>query len=137
MKENDNVPVAELKERLEAALTLRGKKPIDLATDLNIPKSAISQYLSGRSKNMDSTRLYNICAYLDVSEGWMMGFDVPIERYEEQKNSDAKISITKRFRKDKDFFQAVYLLNQLNPEQLAKVTGIMELFCKDSSDEVK
>ena len=79
----------ELKFRLKEALELREKKSIDMANDLNIPKSAISQYLSGRSQNMDSERMYAICKYLNVSEPWMMGYDVPMER-NAQKNSDTK-----------------------------------------------
>lgn len=70
----------ELKDRLRYALELRGKKAVDLVTDLKIPKSAISQYLSGKSQNMDSKRLYSISKYLDVSEPWLMGYDVPMER---------------------------------------------------------
>lgn len=75
----------ELRTRFQQALHLKGKKAIDISRDLNIPKSAISQYLSGKSKNMPSTRLYEICKYLDVSEAWMMGYDVPMEREETKK----------------------------------------------------
>ena len=70
----------ELKDRLKEALDLREKKAIDLAKDLEIPKSAISQYLSGYRTIKDSKRLYIIAKYLDVSEAWLMGFDVPMER---------------------------------------------------------
>lgn len=75
---------AELKDRLQEALDLREKKSVDLVKDLKIPKSAVSQYLSGKSQNMDSERLYSICKYLDVSEPWMMGYNVPIERQKAQ-----------------------------------------------------
>ena len=79
----------ELKYRLKEALELREKKSIDLVKDLNIPKSAVSQYLSGRSQKMDSDRMHAICIYLDVSEPWMMGYDVPMER-STKKNSGTK-----------------------------------------------
>ena len=72
--------IAELKDRLRIALDLNHKRPVDLSKDLKISKSAISQYLSGRSKDMPSERLYYICQYLNVSEAWLMGFDVPMER---------------------------------------------------------
>lgn len=75
-----SIKKAELKDRLQYALDLREKKAVDLSKDLNIPKSAISQYLSGRSQKMDTKRLYSICNYLDVSEPWMLGFDVPMDR---------------------------------------------------------
>ena len=57
-----------LKDRLYEAMAIRGKKAVDLTRDLKIPKSAISQYLSGKSQNMDSERLYKIALYLDVAE---------------------------------------------------------------------
>lgn len=69
-----------LKSRLYEAITIRGKKAVDLTRDLDIPKSAVSQYLSGKSQNMDSSRLYAIAKYLDVSEPWLLGYDVPMER---------------------------------------------------------
>ena len=68
-----------LKYRLYEAMTAKGKKAVDLTRDLQIPKSAISQYLSGKSQNMDSERLYKIAHYLDVSEPWLMGYDVPMK----------------------------------------------------------
>lgn len=69
-----------LKSRLYEAMTIRGKKAVNLTRDLDIPKSAVSQYLSGKSQNMDSARLYAIAKYLDVSEPWLLGYDVPMER---------------------------------------------------------
>lgn len=68
-----------LKDRLKEALEMREKKSVDLVRDLKIPKSAISQYLSGKSQNMDSERLYKICNYLNVSEPWLLGYDVPTQ----------------------------------------------------------
>ena len=74
-----------LKNRLYEAMTIRGKKAVDLTRDLQIPKSAVSQYLSGKSQKMDSERLYAIAKYLDVDEPWLLGFDVPMERQAETK----------------------------------------------------
>lgn len=83
---------AELKDRLKYALDLREKKAVDLSKDLKIPKSAVSQYLSGNRTIKDSKRLFIIAEYLDVSEAWLMGFDVPMER-KKQQNNDAKVDI--------------------------------------------
>ena len=54
--------------KLIKEVNLREKKAADLANDLEIPKSALSQYLSGKSKNMDSVRMYRLCVYMDVNE---------------------------------------------------------------------
>ena len=68
-----------LKDRLYEAMARRGKKAADLTRDLQIPKSAVSQYLSGKSQKMDSRRLHAIAKYLDVDEPWLLGYDVPME----------------------------------------------------------
>ena len=132
-----NVKVAEMKDRLREAMILRNKKAVDLSSNLGIPKSAISQYLSGRSKDMDSPRLYKICVYLDVSEAWMMGFDVPMERPAEQKKSDIKIDIASRIYNDNDFLSVVELLDKLSPAQLKKAKGMLNLLFEETIDEIK
>lgn len=96
----------ELRTRLQKALDLSGKKAVDLSKDLDIPKSAISQYLSGKSKNMPSARLYAICKYLNVSEAWMMGYDVPMER-EEQKKPTENSGVSKKKQELINFLETV------------------------------
>ena len=125
-------PVADLKTRLQTAMDMNNKKSVDLVNDLGIPKSAMSQYLSGKSKDMDSRRLYKICSYLNVSEAWMMGFDVPMERTEVQKNNDIMADIIVRMRTDADFLSVVELLNNLDSDQLASVKQMLKAFNKDS-----
>lgn len=121
---------AELKDRLQMALNVREKKPVDLARDLKISKSAISQYLSGNRTIKDSRRLYEICKYLDVSEAWMMGFDVPMERQKAQKNNDTIADIVVRMRTDDDFLSVVEVLNGLDAEKLAGVKQMLSAFMK-------
>ena len=122
-------PIAELKDRLKEAMNLREKKAADLANDLEIPKSALSQYLSGKSKNMDSVRMYRLCVYLNVNEAWMMGFDVPMERPKE-KNNDIMSDIIVRLRTDEEFFKVVETLNSLDKEQLDGVLQMLQAFTK-------
>lgn len=90
---------AELKDRLQLALDLNEKKPIDLANALNIAKSSISMYLSGDRTIKDSKRIYAIAKYLNVSEAWLMGYDVPMERPDEKKEKstdDSELSMNKK-----------------------------------------
>ena len=126
---NMEAPIAELKDRLQEAMNLRKKKAADLANDLGIPKSALSQYLSGKSKNMDSVRMYRLCVYLNVNEAWMMGFDVPMERPKE-KNNDIMSDIIVRLRTDEGFFEVVETLNSLDKEQLDGVLQMLQAFTK-------
>ena len=122
-------PIAELKDRLQEAMNLRKKKAADLANDLEIPKSALSQYLSGKSKNMDSVRMYRLCVYLNVNEAWMMGFDVPMERPKE-KNNDIMSDIIVRLRTDEEFFFLLETLNSLDKETLDGVLQLLQAFTK-------
>lgn len=120
---------AELKDRLKEALEIREKKAVDLVRDLKIPKSAVSQYLSGKSQNMDSERLYLICRYLNVSEPWMMGYDIPMERNTEKKNN-AIADIVVRLRTDVEFFSLVESLNGLDVEKINAIKQMVSTFLK-------
>ena len=108
-----------LKNRLCEAMTLRGKKSVDLTRDLKIPKSAISQYLSGKSQNMDSERLYAIAKYLDVDEPWLLGFDVPIKK--EQPTEFDGLS-----EKQKDFMEKVRQMSDAELDRLDKILSLVE-----------
>lgn len=115
---------AELKDRLKYAMEIREKKASDLARDLKIPKSALSQYLSGYRSIKDTKRLYIIAKYLDVSEAWLMGFAVPMERPLEQKQNDELVDLINRLKNDKEFRCLVSKLDKLNSSQ---IEGLMKL----------
>lgn len=105
---------AKLKDRLKIALDLREKKAVDLANDLKIPKSAISQYLSGYRTIKDSKRLYIIAEYLDVSEAWLMGFDVPMERLSNKLEEKSDEQIEKSANKLADLMLRIELDEEEN-----------------------
>ena len=72
--------------RLNRILKIRNIKPVELAEKSGVPKSAISQYLSGlyeaKQKNIDK-----LAIALDVNEAWLMGHDVPMERIYRNSNN--------------------------------------------------
>ena len=71
--------VATCADRLKEALTIKGLKQSDLCRLTGIPKSAISQYISGAFEPKQD-RVYLLSKALNVSEAWLMGLDVPMER---------------------------------------------------------
>lgn len=81
----------ELKDRLREALDHKGMKPADLADITGIPKSMVSYYLSGKSVPR-ADRIYEIAKVLDVSEAWIMGFDVPMEKEKQVSPDDQSIT---------------------------------------------
>ena len=71
--------VEECSKRISKALFLRGMKQADLCNVTGIPKSAMSQYIKG-SFEPKQDRIYLMASALNVSEAWLMGYDVPMEK---------------------------------------------------------
>lgn len=58
---------------------LNACKPFSQKYGTEVKKNDISQYLSGRNEPKQD-KIYVMAAALNVSEAWLMGFDVPPER---------------------------------------------------------
>ena len=114
----------EFRARLNKALTVKGLRAVDLCERTGIPKGAISYYLAGKSQPK-ADRLYEISKALDVSEAWLLGFDVPMERTAEQKKNDDIVRVVAQLRKDPDFLEIVTLLAELPPEQYSSLKSII------------
>lgn len=115
---------AEIKDRLKEALAIRQMKAVDLVEASGVPKSAISFYLAGKSKPK-ADRLYTIAQVLNVSEAWLLGYDVPMERTAEQKKNDDLVQVIAKLRKDPDFFEVVSLLASLKPAEYASIKHLL------------
>jgi hypothetical protein len=85
--------------------------------------------LSGRSQPKGE-RLHTLCVALDVSEAWMLGYDIPMERTAEQKMNDDLIKIIAQMRKDPKFFDIVSKLAELPVEQYDSLTTIISALGK-------
>ena len=114
-----------LKYRLYEAMTIRGKKAVDLTKDLGIPKSAVSQYLSGKSQNMDSERLYAIAKYLDVDEPWLLGYDVPMKSDTETKK-EQPINFDGLSESKKAFIYKVMQMSDAELDRLEQILSLVE-----------
>lgn len=116
--------VAKLQDRLREALAIRNMKAIELSEKANVPKGAISYYLSGKSAPK-ADRLNYISIALNVSEAWLLGYDVPMERTTEQKKNDSIVRFVAQMRKDNDFFDIVSMLAELPVEQYTIVKSMI------------
>ena len=121
--------VARLQDRLKEALTVRGMKAIDLSEKLDISRGTISYYLLGKSAPK-ADRLNLISIALNVSEAWLLGYDVPMERTTEQKKNDNIVRFVAQMRKDNDFFGVVSDLADLQPEEYAVVKAMISTLKK-------
>lgn len=84
--------VATCAERIKKTLYIKGMKQSDLCRLTKIPKSALSQYISGAFEPKQD-RIYLMAQALNVSEAWLMGLDVPMER-QPKKTSPSEPSLT-------------------------------------------
>lgn len=119
MKEN-----AKLKDRLREALDDAGMRPIELSERTGIPKSMISYYLNGKTKPK-ADRIYNISVALGVSEAWLLGYDVPKSRVPDNKKNDQLTKLIVRMRQDTKFYNIVEKLDQVPPDQLENIAGLL------------
>lgn len=98
------------KYRLAEAMEKRELKATDLVKKTGIPKSTLSNYLTGRMEPKHD-RLHDLAVALNVQEAWLMGYDVSMERPTTG---------------DEYAAETIKMLRQLTPEQQEIVTKLLE-----------
>ena len=114
----------ELRDRLRQAMDLRGMRATDLVDKTGIPKGTISYYLSGKTEPK-ADRLYIIAQALDISEAWLLGYDVPMGRTDDQKKNDQLAKLIVRLRTDEKFYNTVSDLAGLSESQYRGVEQLI------------
>lgn len=116
--------VATTPARLKEAMRLASKKQIDLARETGLSHSTISRYLSGAVEpRQDAT--HKLAIALGVAELWLWGYDVPMNRTEEQKKNDDLVQVIAKLRKDPDFFEVVSILADLEAPSYESVKQLL------------
>lgn len=123
--ENSFNRVATTPERMREAMSITGKKQVDIVKATGIDKGSISNYLSGRYEPKQEA-IYKIALALNVSEMWLWGYDVPMDRPQAQKNNDAIADIVVRLRTDENFLLAVKKIYILEPEKLESLLRLLD-----------
>lgn len=75
----ENVKVSTFAQRLAEAMKIRDVSQTELHERTGINKSSISTYLKGGYEARQN-KVYEIARALNVSEPWLMGYDVPMTR---------------------------------------------------------
>lgn len=120
-------PVATIADRLREALDAAGKKQADLVRDLGLDRGSVSSYLSGKYEPKQKA-IYKMAQYLDVSESWLLGYDVPKHRTADQKKNDQLAKLIVKMRSDSDFYNTVVALSNLNEKQYRGVQQLIAAF---------
>ena len=71
--------ISTIRERLIEAMARADKKQVDLVRDTGLNRGTISRYISGEVEPK-SNAVYKLAKSLNVSEAWLIGYDVPMER---------------------------------------------------------
>ena len=111
-------------QRLHMAMGMEHKKQADLVTATGLHKSTISRYCAGECEPK-AEAISKLASALDVSEMWLWGYDVPMERSQEQKKNDQLVKLVIRLRSDAEFMSAVQMLDKLNPTQYAAILSTL------------
>lgn len=118
---------AKLQDRLQEAMDRRGLRAVDLVEKTGIPKGTLSYYLSGKTEPK-SDRVYLLAQTLNVNEAWLLGYDVPMDRTEDQKKNDQLAKLIVKMRMDNDFYNTVAKLAELNEKQYRGVQQLIAAF---------
>ena len=122
---------AEFKDRLKQAMDMRNMKAVDLCEKTKIPKGAISYYLSGKS-TPKADRLFLLCKALDVSEAWMLGYDVEIAKTPAQKINDTIADAVAKAKTDDKFSKLLDAL--VHDEEFLNAVQSMLSFAEKAKD---
>ena len=115
---------------------LEKSKPFQKQLGVKMGRSALSQYVTGKSKP-DDKKLYLLSKTLDVSEAWLMGYDVDIKRVPDEERGTTKnehpeiLTIYNQLEdpnKEKVLDYATVLLNEQNN---MKTSTVLEKYKND------
>lgn len=117
--------VSTISERLQIAMDKRKIKQIDLARVADVNQGALSRYLKG-SYEPKSATIYKLALALDVSDMWLEGYDVPMERSQKQKEIDFKNNLYKKIAQDMDLLKTISQYYNLSEEKQKTIRDLVD-----------
>lgn len=122
-------PQESIAQRLRRAMETNGKRQADLVREAGLDRGAVSSYLSGKYEPKQKA-IYAMARVLNVSEAWLLGYDVPMERSLESKRNDQLAKLVAKMRSDEGFFDTVSNLAELTEEQYQSIKLLISTFKK-------
>lgn len=114
-------------ERLKEALAQANMKQVELSRRTDIDKGTISNYLSGRYEPKANS-ISKMAKVLNVTEMWLWGYDVPMQRTDIEKKNDQLVELITLLRTDAEFLDMAQKLSKLTPEQRQSIKPILSAF---------
>lgn len=122
----------ERRNRIREALALRNMKQVELCEKTGIKKSSVNNWLAQRWQPKQDA-LMKMASVLDVSEMWLAGYDVPLDRPIEQKKSDELAQLIHSIRKDEELKALITSICTLNDEQRKTIKSMVTELSKINS----
>ena len=119
----------ERKNRIREAVSLRGVKQVELCERAGIKKSSLNNWLSQRWQPKHEP-IVNMARVLDVSEMWLAGYDVPMERPAAQKKSDELTQLIIEIKEDEDLKDLFTSISHLNNDQRKTIESMVNELSK-------
>lgn len=120
----------ELKNRLAEALWIRGMKQVELADKTGIDRSSINSWKVQRWQPKQ-VALNKMAKVLDVSELWLAGADVPMERPAAQKDMDSLAEDILKIKNDPQLRRITSTLTKLSGSQLNIIENLINEIVKN------
>ena len=122
----------EKRNRIREALSIRNMKQVELCERTGIKKSSLNSWIGQRWQPKQDA-LMKMAKTLDVSEMWLAGYDVPMERPIEQKKSDELVQLIHSIRSDGELKNLFISICSLSSEQRKTIVSLVNELSKVNS----
>ncbi len=122
----------ERQNRLREALSLRNMKQVELCERTGIKKASVNNWLAQRWQPKQDA-IMKMAKVLDVSEMWLAGYDVPMERPLAQKKSDELSQLIFEIKEHEDLKDLFTSICSLNTEQRKTIESMVNELSKINS----
>lgn len=122
----------ERKNRIREALSVRNMKQVELAEKTGIAKGTINNWLNQRYQPKQIS-LNKMARALDVSEMWLAGYDVPIERPLAQAKNDELVQLINEIRRNEDLKDLFVSICSLTGDQQTTIKSMVKELSKLNS----
>ena len=122
----------ERKNRIEQALNIRNMKAVELCEKTGLGKASISHWISQRWQPKQEA-LLKMAKVLEVSEMWLAGYDVPMDRPVTQIKNDELVQLINEIRKNDNLKNLFLSICSLSNDQRKTIESMVNELTKLNS----
>ena len=122
----------ERQNRIREALRIRNMKQVELCEKAKIKKSSLNNWLRQRWQPKQEP-LMKMARVLDVSEMWLAGYDVPMQRPVEQIKNDELTQLIFEIKEDEELKDLFSSICSLSDDQRSTIKSMVSELSKLNS----